>query len=144
MKKETITAIIFGILLGSILGVFLIAKNKRDQLEKTKTIVSTGTVNQIAKQVPLNVQILEITEPQDREIVYKNAITIKGNSAKNSLIIIQSPIKDLVIKNDKESFSVDFPLALGENVIRISVYPNDKQLRTQEKEMRIYYFTEQL
>ncbi len=60
------------------------------------------------------------------------------------MIIIQSPIKDLVFKNDKEQFSTDFPLALGENVIRIGAYPQDKLLRSQEKELRIYYFSEQL
>lgn len=144
MKKETIAAIIFGILLGSVLGIFLIAKNKKDQLEKTKDIIPKSEINQTSKQVPLNIQVLEIKEPQDREIVYKNSISIKGNSAKNSLIVIQSPIKDLVIMNDKQSFNTDFPLALGENVIRVSVYPKDKQLRTQEKEIRVYYFTEQL
>jgi hypothetical protein len=144
MKKETITAIIFGIIMGSVLGIFLISKNKRDQLNKTKVIAPTTIINQKTKAIEINTQVLEITQPQDKEIVYKNIITIKGNITKNSLIIIQSPIKDTVINSEKEQFSTDFPLALGENVIRISVYPNDKTLRTQEKEIRIYYFPEQL
>lgn len=144
MKKETITAIIFGILLGGIFGVFLITKNKQDQLNKAKTIIPTGIVSQTSKTVPINAQVLEVIEPQDRAIVYKNSVIIKGIVAKKSLIIIESPIKDLVINSDKEQFNTDVPLVLGENVIRVSVYPSDKQLRTQEKELRIYYFTEQL
>lgn len=143
MKKEAIIAIVFGIVLGSILAIFLIAKNKERLLEKSKTI--TPLEKEQASQAKNDGALqLEITEPGDRSIVYKNSVTIKGSFTKNSLIIIQSPIKDLVFKNDSEQFSVDYPLALGENVIRIGAYPQDKQLRPQEKEMRVYYFSKQL
>lgn len=143
MKKEAIIAIIFGIALGSILAIFLIAKNKERLLEKSKTITPLEK-SQTSQAKNGGVQQLDISEPGDRDIVYKNSISIKGSFTKNSLIIIQSPIKDTVLKNNQEQFSVDFPLALGENVIRIGAYPQDKQLRSQEKEMRIYYFNEQL
>lgn len=143
MKKEATIAIVFGIILGSILAIFLIAKNKERLLEKSKTITPLKK-NQTSQAKNGEVQQLEISEPGDKNIVYKNSISIKGSFTKNSLIIIQSPTKDLVMKNDKEQFSTDFPLALGENVIRIGAYPQDKQLRSQEKEMRIYYFSTQL
>lgn len=143
MKKEAIIAIVFGIVLGSILAVFLIAKNKERLLEKNKTITPLEK-GQMSQAKNGGIQQLEITDPGDKTIVYKNTVTIKGRFTKNSLIIIQSPIKDMVIKNDREQFNVDFPLALGENVIRIGAYPENKQLRSQEKEMRVYYFTEQL
>jgi hypothetical protein len=35
------------------------------------------------------------------------------------------------------------PLALGENTIHITVYPNDKQSGVQEKALKIYYLEEQ-
>ncbi len=143
MKKEAIIAIVFGIVLGSILAIFLIAKNKERLLEKSKTITPLEK-EQASQAKNGGVQQLEISEPGDKNIVYKNSITIKGSFTKDSLIIVQSPIKDVVIKNDKEQFSTDFPLALGENVIRIGAYSQDKKLRSQEKEMRIYYFSEQL
>lgn len=143
MKKEAIIAIVFGIVLGSILAIFLIAKNKERLLEKSKTITPLEK-DQISQAKNSGAQQLEISEPGDKNIVYKNLITIKGSFTKNSLIIIQSPIKEVVLKNNNEQFSVDLPLALGENVIRIGAYPQDKQLRSQEKEMRIYYFSEQL
>jgi len=143
MKKEAIIAIVFGIVLGSIVAIFLITKNKERLLEKNKTITPLEK-NQTSQAKNGDVQQLEVTEPADRSIVYKNTITIKGSFTKNSLIIIQSPIKEIVMKNDQEQFSVDFPLALGENVIRISVYPQNKLLRSQEKEMRINYFSAQL
>jgi hypothetical protein len=139
MKKEAIIAIVFGIVLGSIVAVFLILKNKERLLEKSKTITPLEK-NQTSQAKNGGLQLLEITMPGDRDVVYKGTITIKGSFTKNSLIIIQSPIKDLVMKNDRGQFSVDFPLALGENVIRVGAYPQDKQLRSQEKEFRIYYF----
>ncbi|MDO8610688.1 MAG: hypothetical protein Q7R95_09150 [bacterium] len=144
MKKETIAAIVFGIILGSVVGIFLITKNKEKQLDKNKAIVTVNTTTQTSKAASVNTQTLEITVPADKAIVYQNSITIKGNVAKNSLIVIQSPIKDVVFKSDTNQISIDFPLALGENVIRISSYPQDKQLRSQEKEIRIYYFNEKL
>lgn len=144
MKKEAIVAIVFGIVLGSILGIVLIIKNKEQQLAKSKTITPLEKGKMASQATNLNVFQLEITEPGDRSIVYKNSIVIKGSFTKNSLIIIQSPIRDIVLKNDKEQFSVDFPLALGENVIGIGAYPQDKLLRSQEKELRVYYFNAQL
>ncbi len=144
MKKEAVVAVAFGIVLGSILGIILILKNKEHQLAKNKTLAPLEKGTRTSRAANFNVYQLEVIEPGDRSIVYKNTITIRGNFSKNSMIIIQSPIKDLVFKNDKEQFSTDFPLALGENVIRIGAYPQDKLLRSQEKELRIYYFSEQL
>ncbi len=144
MKKETIAAIIFGIVLGGIVAVFILIKNKEIQLAKNKTIKPQENTAQAPTSVTVNFAPLEITEPHDRGIVSQNSITIKGSFTKNSLVVIQSPIKDLVFKSDQERFSKDFPLALGENVIRITAYPSNKQLRTQEKEIRVYYFPNQL
>lgn len=144
MKKETITAIVFGIILGGILAVILIVKNRDSQLNKNKSIAPKEKVNQSSMVGNLNLKPLEITEPGDRSIVNKSTITIKANTIKNSLVVIQSPIKDMVFQTEKDQFSVDFPLAYGENVIKVAIYPKDKQVRAQEKELRIYYLDEQL
>ncbi|MBI3366173.1 hypothetical protein HY041_00910, partial [Candidatus Roizmanbacteria bacterium] len=125
MKKETISAIIFGIVLGSFLAIILITKNREQQLEKSKTIAPLEKGKQTSQATNLNIRQLEISEPGNKSIVYKNTIVIKGMFTKNSLIIVQSPIKDLVFKNENEEFSVDFPLVLGENIIRIGAYPQN-------------------
>jgi len=46
-------------------------------------------------------------------------------------------------KVEKEDFTVDMPLALGENVISLTLYPKNSQGRSQQKELRIYYLDEQ-
>ncbi|PIQ72898.1 hypothetical protein COY13_04500 [Candidatus Roizmanbacteria bacterium CG_4_10_14_0_2_um_filter_36_35] len=144
MKKETIIAVFLGIAFGGILAFFLIVKNKEIQLNKNKVIAPTGANTQSAVKTNISVTTLEVTEPNDGSIFDKNSVTIKGKVSKDSLIVLQSPIKDLVFKNEKEDFSIDFPLALGENVIKLVVYPSDKQSRTQEKDLKIYYLREEL
>lgn len=144
MKKETMVAIFFGVVVGGVLAFIIIAKNKQSQLEKSKTIAPTEKLVLPQKSSQVNFQSLELVEPEDRMIVSKNEVVISAKVAKNSLVVIQSPIKDLVFQAEKDQFSVNFPLALGENVIRITVYPQDKKLHQQEKELRVYYLKEEL
>ena len=144
MRKETIIAVILGIGFGSVLALFLIAKNKEIQLNKNKVIAPTGLNTQSTIKDNVVATSLSIAEPADGAIFDKNSVAIKGKVTKGSLIVIQSPIKDVAFTNEKEDFSVDFPLALGENVIKLVVYPTDKQLRSQEKDLRVYYLEEAL
>ncbi|EKE14389.1 MAG: hypothetical protein ACD_12C00531G0001 [uncultured bacterium] len=90
------------------------------------------------------IQTFELSEPADNAIFEKDIIRFKGTAAKNSLIIIQSPIKDLVVKNTQGKFDLEFPLALGENSIKIVVYPKEKQFRPQEKFIKVYYIDSEL
>lgn len=144
MKKETVTAIVFGIILGGILAVILIVKNRETKLAQNKTIAPTEKTIRPSTTGNVNLQQLEIISPNDRSIVNKNSITIKVKAIKDSLVVMQSPIKDLVFRTDKDQFSVDWPLVFGENVIQITIYPKDIKLRSQEKELKIYYLDEQL
>lgn len=144
MKKETVIAVFFGILFGAVVALFLIAKNKEFQFNTTKTIAPSGILNQKAKSNPLVTDILEISEPQNNSIFSTNSIQIKGTAEKNSLIVILSPIKEMIFNNEQKDFSVTFPLALGENVIDITVHSKDNRVRPQEKELRIYYLEAEL
>ncbi len=144
MKKETIIAIFFGVLFGSGVAIFLLAKNKELQLTKTKTIAPTEKAAKAVKNVVVNLKPFEIIEPKDGTVVNAKNITIKGKAEKDSLIIIQSATKDTILKNSKEEFSVSFPLALGENVIKITVHLKDAKVRPQERELRIYNLDDEL
>jgi len=144
MKKESAVAVVFGIALGAFLAISIISKNKEKQLEKTKTIaqsIKTVSITPLVKSVP---QTIEITEPANNSVLIEKTVTVKGKAPKNSLVIIQSPIKEISLKNNATDFSIDLPLALGENSIEITVYPSDKQMKPYNKELKIYYFDEQL
>lgn len=142
MKKETIIAIFLGIMFGIIVAMVMISKNKEKEMEKSKPITTNITSSPIITLPVAKFQNFEIIEPKDGLIFNKKNIVIKGKAVAGSLIVIQSPIKEVVLKNIKEDFTVDFPLALGDNVIRVSVYPKDTQIRAQEKELHIYYLDE--
>ncbi len=144
MKKETILAVFLGIAFGGILGFFLITKNKEIQINRNKAIAPTGIDTRNPNKNKVNFQALEVIEPNDSSITDKNLVVIKGKVTKNSLIVVQTPIKELVFKNDKEDFKIELPLALGENVIKIVAYPQDKQLNIQEKNLNIYYLKEEI
>ena len=47
------------------------------------------------------------------------------------------------MKVTSDTFSADFPLAFGENVITVSEYQKDTQAVAQEKELKVYYLDEQ-
>lgn len=144
MKKETLIAIAFGIIFGIVFAVFLLTKNKQTQLQKNKTIESIARLTPAALKTNKEQKLLEVTGPSEGVIVNTNSISIKGTTPKGATVVIQSPIKDLVFKNEEEQFNVTFPLATGENVILITSYLTGEQSRSQEKEVRVYFLDEQL
>jgi hypothetical protein len=139
MKKETIIAIFFGILLGVTGALLIVAKSRQITTSRGKSLNSAITPSPIKTK---KTQSLEITSPKNKSFALTNNIVIKGKASRGSLIVVQSPIKELASKNEKENFSLEFPLALGENVISISVYPQDSHLSPQEKILKIYYLDE--
>lgn len=142
MKKESIIAISFGILLGCVVAFIVISKNKESQINNAKTLSPKVTPTP-APQSPDSLLILEITSPSDKAVVDATNVKIVGKAGKNSLIIVQSPIRELAINNIKENFSLDFPISPGENVIKIVAYPKDTKSRPQEKLLRVYALSEQ-
>ncbi len=145
MKKETVIAIIFGIALGGVVALFILIKGKDFELTKNK-IISPKVASQKDVGQPANilVQPLEITSPLDGAITDQATITITGKVEKGSLVVFQSPIKDTVFVADKNDFKIEFPVALGENSIRVVAYPKDKTLRAQEKDLKIYFLDSEL
>jgi len=143
MKKETLFAICLGIAFGVGVSFFMISRSKDSQLGKTKPLTSEKKSATASVKDEVQTQSFTLTEPQDKQIVLKNSVAVKGSAAKNDLLIVQSPIKDLVYKLEKDDFEINMPLALGENVITLTIYPANSQGRTQQKELRVYYLDEQ-
>lgn len=143
MKKETIVAIFLGLLFGGVVAVFISFKSKEIELTKNK-VIAPPKEKVSPDFIGIELQSLELTEPADRTIFENNTIHLKGTAAKDSLIVVQSPIKDLVVSNKQEKFDLEFPLALGENSIKIVVYPKEKQFRPQEKSIKVYFIDSEL
>ncbi|MBP9691685.1 hypothetical protein KBD81_06425 [Candidatus Woesebacteria bacterium] len=138
MKRETIIAIVFGILLGAAAGVVVLFQTKSK--DAAKVIPIDSNQKKVITPMPVastSAEQLVISKPGDRAIVSEKSITITGTAPINALIIAQSPTSEQILKNEKEQFSVTMPLALGENVINISVYAGSGT--PQEQVLRIYY-----
>jgi len=145
MKKETSVAVFLGIFFGLILGLFLIFKNKQQQLETTKSLTPKAKVT--VTVIPLkkdNVQFFTIEKPSDGIVVDSDKIYIEGKASIGSTIVIQSAVSQLTTKVTKDKFKIEFPLALGENIIGITTYPKDPQIRPVEKKITVYYLDNQL
>ncbi len=141
MKKEIVVAIVFGVVLGLIVAVIMIIKLRQLEGKKNGPFSNEAQISPEVKNTA-QIQQLVITQPSDGTIVGQNSVTIKGKASKNSLIVVESAIKDQAFKNDKGDFSIDFPLARGENVIDIAVYPQNSQLSSQKKTVKVYWLKE--
>ena len=139
MKKETILATVFGVLLGLIVAVILILvlrPSGKERIERTKSTL-TPKISRNSNLMPL-----EIKEPSDRKISEDNTIKITGKAKKGSLIIIESAVFQEVLINKQESFNIDFPLTRGENLITIRAYVDKTQTVPQIKTLKVYYLNE--
>lgn len=141
MKKETVAAVFFGVLLGVVGAFVLIGKARLIGSQPDKGIPNTKNVTPAVLTIAPS-QLLEIIEPKPLSIYETNKVVIKGKAGKDSLIVIQSPIKEEVLTIEKDTFSKEFPLALGENVISISLYSKNPKVSPQQKTLKIYYLDE--
>lgn len=141
MKKEIGIAIACGVVLGLIVAAIMISRVRQLETQKVK-LPTEAQVSPAVKNLNSQLQTLEISEPKDQVVVSKNTIKVKGKTVKNSLVVIQTPIKDVLVNNKREAFSIDVSLVLGENVITIASYPKETKQRSQEKTIKVYYLND--
>ncbi len=147
MKKESLVAVIFGLLFGGLFYLVLTnanffkseQKNFNKELAQKNIQLSPSPV----KKIENTIQTLIIDQPKNQLVVNKNLITIKGKAPKKSLVIIQSPSSEKIFENQKESFEVEFPLSYGANQIVIFSYLKGVQTPLLKK-LTIYYLENKL
>ena len=138
MTKETVIAIVLVIILGAGIGAYVLFRTGNGEETKVIPVANDDEGKKVVKTVvPIDQQLLEITSPKDKIVSTKNTIKITGKAQKNSLIVVQSPVDTEVFKTDAETFSTNFPLSRGENVISISVYSDSST--PQEVILTIYF-----
>lgn len=141
MKRETIIAIVFGILLGA--GAGLVVLFQTNSSEEAKVIPIESDEKKVVTQAPAatsQAQLI-ISEPQSHTVSTEKSITIKGKAPMNGLVMVQSPTSEQILKNETGDFTIDMPLALGENVINVSTYAGSST--PQEQVLRVYYVPEE-
>ncbi len=142
MRKEALIAIILGVVLGIGGAAFLIIKTtfQRNQNLKLPQAQDSGR-NVVGAQK--DIVTLEVTTPQDGAIVTAPTIIVKGKAQKNTLIIIQTQIKETIAANQNGVFTATVPLALGENTLMVTAYPKDAKIPPQYIPLKVYYLDEE-
>lgn len=144
MSRETVIAIGFGVGLGVMVGVGVLFQTNK--AEETKVIPITRENDQ-KKVVSEDDQMSEqnnnlvITSPNNHVIIAENTIKVVGKVQANSLIVLQSAAAEIIEKNETENFTIEVPLAVGENVIQVSAYSDTST--PQEQTLRVYYIPEE-
>ncbi len=133
MKKESLIAMTLGIGAGVTIAILLIS-NSKSSGSSEKQVISPAVSPTVAI-VQQEAFSLKINAPTNNSTSSSDEITIKGSAPKDSLIVLTSSAGDQTFKNKDESFEATFPLALGENVIRITAY-NGKD--SASKTLKIY------
>jgi hypothetical protein len=134
MNKESVVAIILGLVLGiGVAGgaVFVTVKDQREKNAKMSEIVEPEGVT-VAPTVTV-LKTLKITSPVSGYLTRDNSVQIKGSMSAESLLILQSPTKTTVNRIKADDFVFTHPLSLGENVITISAYQKGTAVPIQQK-----------
>lgn len=140
MNRETIIAIVLGVLFGVVIGVVVLTQtNKGDKAKTMAPVKDLGEKQLPSTKTVIQETVLKVNKPENNLVSRSKEIEISGQAPAKSLIVIQSPIANKVFKSDKENFSTKFPLALGENIISVSSYTQGGS--PQERKLQIYYLT---
>lgn len=137
MIKELSLAVIFGLLIGfGLTGTFFYVKQSSQKPKPGPNIV----VPTPAPDSPVNPKLsptsspssnpnLEITSPQNNDIISTSKTTLTGLSSPNNLIIITTPLKNYHLSADsKGEFSQGIDLEGGLNAVNItSINQNDQE-----------------
>ncbi len=145
MKKDTVVAIIIGIIIGGLFALGVIyfpniisrvfrSNNQVADLIPTPTIaISTTTLS------------LDITEPLSDAVLFTDKITIKGKiqPAGKKIIIADTGNESLItISADNGEFSQEVKLNEGVNSYSVSVY--DENGNRETKTVTLFYTPEKL
>jgi len=121
MKKETLIAIILGITAGVSIAIFLVA-NSKNRGSSGKKVITPATTPIVVATTQQELSPLTITSPENNTAVDADSIIISGKTQKGSLIILNSATAEKAFKAESNTFKNDFPLSIGENVIKVTAY----------------------
>lgn len=142
MNRESIIAIVLGLTLGVLVALgavfYTVQKQKQANTEATNSSFasSSSSASLVKISIPPTVtvlQSLDIDRPQSGIVTQNKTVTVVGKTGKEALLVLQSPIKTITEETKTGSFSIDFPLALGENTITISAYYANVAIPVQKK-----------
>ncbi|MEI7652660.1 MAG: hypothetical protein WCJ70_00070 [bacterium] len=141
MNKESLIAIVLGLVFGVLVATGVVYMSiRRQQSLQAKNQVATSSATLVPTVAPPAIVVmpsLELTAPSSGSLTEAKTIAIQGTTANKSLVIVMSPIITKTLKLATSTFSIDMPLALGENAITVYSYPENGSTPVQ-KSVYIY------
>ncbi len=134
MKKETIIAIVLGIIAGIGIAGFVIFNSKRAASNSSDVILDN-----ITPTVSLNTDELSpllITAPEDELVVEESTIELTGSAQVGSLMVVQTPNSEDTFTLEESNFTRHLELLPGENIIKVTSY-NQKNIDS--RTLEVYY-----
>lgn len=148
MIKELFLAIVIGAILGfGLTGGYLTFRQKNQTPKiatiSQPTIIPTPTTTTVVTTVN-NQEVVDkkitIISPEDNLLIFKDSLNIKGNTSKNSQIIINTSTQNFSGQSDQNGI-FDIPITLdgGLNIIKISAI--DSQGNQVDTEINVTFST---
>jgi hypothetical protein len=120
MKKETVIAIVLGIIAGISIAAVVILNSRHTSGTDNELVLGnpspTVTIN-TSETAPLL-----ITSPDNETTTEESSIILKGSGPKGALLVIQTPLEEYTSTIRTTTFSQEIQLMAGENVIRVTSY----------------------
>jgi len=127
MIKELSLAVIFGLLIGfGLTGTFYFVKQSNSHPSTPNIVVpspapDSQTNSQLSPTPILSTSNLEISSPQNNDIISTSKATIKGQTSPNSFIVITTPLKNYHLSTGAQGdFSQIIDLEPGLNIINLT------------------------
>lgn len=135
MIKELSLAIFFGLLIGlGLTGTYYFVRQSNNNNHKNipNIVVPTSSPdnnhqNQPTPSNSLSTSILELTSPQNNDIIATSKTTLKGNTNPKSFIVITTPLKNYQLSTEDGSFSQSIDLEPGLNIINLTAIDQNDQ-----------------
>jgi len=137
MRKEVIYAVIFGVILGTVIlyGINL-ANNSATSLNQNSDS-PTPSANISNTPTPLPSE-LTISYPLDHAVIQENSVVVKGSAKPQSQVAVIGESDEIIVETGTDgTFSAKIALIGGENVITVTSI--DKELKTTESSISVIY-----
>ena len=139
MRKEVILAIVGGAVLGLLVIGGLWWTNKATT-EENLNITPTPVLEQPPTLTSAPSLSLEIISPEDESIIEEEKITLEGETAPESVVVVIYPEGENIVEADEGgNFETEITLVGGANEIKITAY--DEERNQAKKNLTLIYST---
>ena len=129
----------FVFILGLVLGMVILGAG----LYIYANVWTTGEESSEFKVTPTKVFSLSVASPTEGETIAVNKVKISGATGVATIVVINGGTEDAIIEAANGTFSVNYSLALGENLISVTAYDQiSGESRT--KTISVLYLNENL